>query len=243
MLVPFCKVRNLGSFFNNKSGEPTPRVKFLMDLLNTLDIYYELDEFTANGISGYNLILPGKSKAVVAHHDIVNPNIDNANDNSASIINAIAIKLHRPDVTVALLDGEEVGGVGSSRFSNQINSGKYGPIDWVLNLELTGIGGNTFFIGYYPGKLYDSILKNFNCPVYHPPFNDSIVFRHNNIDSCVITTLPILEKGKSSIVWKDSYLAENLLTHCHSSKDTLDSINLDDMRKFVKDVALPIIDF
>jgi hypothetical protein len=36
--------------------------------------------------------------------------------------------------------------------SEQINKGKFGSIEWVLNLELTGKGGSIFFIGNYPGK-------------------------------------------------------------------------------------------
>ena len=74
---------------------------------------------------------------VVAHHDIVNPGIDNANDNSASVINAIMVKKLMPNIHVVILDGEEVGGLGSQRVSEQINDGYYGDIEWVLNFELT----------------------------------------------------------------------------------------------------------
>ena len=92
---------------------------------------------------------------VVAHHDIANPSIDNANDNSASCINAIALKLLVPELNVVLLDGEEHGGIGSQRLSEKINSGDFGSIEWVLNLELTGKGGDLFFIGNYPGAYRD----------------------------------------------------------------------------------------
>jgi hypothetical protein len=44
---------------------------------------------------------------VVAHHD-VNNKIDNANDNSASVINAIMIKKLLPSINVILLDGENL---------------------------------------------------------------------------------------------------------------------------------------
>jgi hypothetical protein len=43
---------------------------------------------------------------VVAHHDV--NKIDNANDNSASVINAIMIKKLLPSINVILLDGENL---------------------------------------------------------------------------------------------------------------------------------------
>ena len=33
-IYDFCKVRNTGTVFSNSPDEPTPRVKFLMDLLD-----------------------------------------------------------------------------------------------------------------------------------------------------------------------------------------------------------------
>ena len=92
----------------------------------------------------YNIILSGNSdKFVVAHHDIVNPNSDNANDNSCSVINALAIKKLRPEVNVVILDGEEPGGIGSTRLAERIKNGDF-RCRWVLNLELTGKGGKNF---------------------------------------------------------------------------------------------------
>jgi hypothetical protein len=180
---------------------------------------------------------------VVAHHDIVNPETDNANDNSASVINAIMIKRLMPEMNVVLLDGEEVGGLGSQRVSDQINDGYFGSIDWVLNLELTGKGGKYFFIGNYPGKLTDHIKSIFDCPVVQTPFNDSVTFRKNGIDSVVINPLPPLSKGDESIVkWDDeTYLDFKLLFNCHSPKDTLETIDVNDMKEFVEQVVMPIL--
>src|SRR6185295_6299638 len=142
-IYDFCKVRNTGSVFENDPNEPTPRVQFLMSLLESEGIEYELDKSNREGgffrggspTTLYNLILKGTSnKMVVAHHDINNPNIDNANDNSCSVINAIMIKKLMPAINVVLLDGEEFGGFGSQRVSTQIKDGYFGNIEWVLNL-------------------------------------------------------------------------------------------------------------
>lgn len=248
-IYDFCKVRNLGTVYDNDLENPTPRVQFLMDLLDSEGIEYELDKFETSGgwLSkkgvGYNIILKGNSnRMVVAHHDVSNPNIDNANDNSASVINAIMVKKLMPNIHVVLLDGEEFGGLGSQRVSDQINKGYYGDIEWVLNLELSGKGGKHFFIGNYPGPLHDRILELFNCPVVQTPYNDSVTIRRNGIDSCVINPLPPLTEGKSSVKWDDNtYLDYSMLFNCHSPKDTVDTIDPKDMKEFVEDVVVKIL--
>jgi hypothetical protein len=242
-IYDFCKVRNIGGTYSN-SNEPTPRVKFLMQLLESEGIDYDLDTYQSRGNTCYNLILKGDSdRMVVAHHDIVNPNIDNANDNSASVINAIMIKKIMPHINVVLLDGEECGGLGSQRVSEQINKGYFDTIDWVLNLELTGKGGKYFFIGNYPGKLSNHIKSIFDCPITNTPYNDSVTFRRNGIDSVVINPIPPLNEGKTSCVkWNDNtYLDFSMLYNCHSSKDTIDTIDINDMKDFVEDVVLKIL--
>lgn len=241
-IYDFCKVKNVGSVYKNGT-RPTPRVEFILNLLDELGIGYEIDGFAIDSVNiGFNIILRGSSTRVItAHHDIVNPAIDNANDNSASVINAIATKLLRPEITVILLDGEEVGGLGSQRAADQINAGNLGEVEWVLNLELTGRGGNTFFIGNYPGKLSDHIRGIFDCPIINTPFNDSVVFRQNGIDSVVINPLPILNEGTSQVMWGESYLDYSMLYNCHTKQDTLDTISIDDMKVFVEEVILPII--
>lgn len=202
----------------------------------------------------YNIILKGTSnKMVVAHHDIVNPNSDNANDNSCSVINAIALKKLKPEINVCLLDGEEVGGIGSKRVSDQINAGYFGKIKWVLNFELTGKGGKNFFIGNYPGELFNLIVQKFDPPITQTPFNDSVIFRENGIDSCVINPLPPkkVEKEESgrfnggsgyNIITKDGVVLDHsLLFNCHSTEDSLSTISPEDMKEFVEEVAIKIV--
>jgi hypothetical protein len=241
-IYDFCKIRNEGPIRYNDPQIPTNRVIFLLKLLKSESIPYELDIFPYRDTSAYNLILKGSSsKMVVAHHDIVNPDIDNANDNSASVINAIMIKKLMPEMNVILLDGEEYGGVGSQRVSNQIKSGYFGKIDWVLNLELTGKGGKYFFIGDYPGPLTNHIKSLFDCPVVRTPFNDSVIFRKNGIDSCVINPLPPTNKN-TQVKWNETtYLQFDLLFNCHSPKDTIDTIDPKDMQEFVEEVVLKIL--
>ena len=241
-IYDFCKVRNFGSMSKN-GDEPTPRVKFLIELLESLEIDYILDKFESRGflsnMIGYNIILPGTHRiGVTAHHDIMNPDSDNANDNSASVINAIALKKLKPEITICLLDGEEIGGKGSERFSHLINNGDY-QIDSILNFELTGRGGKNFFIGKYPGNLFDELMEKFNPPTFSTPYNDSVTFRKNGIDSCVINPLPIIKEGKSKSGLKigDDYLDTSILWLCHSEEDSVDKISTKDMEEFVLEVS------
>lgn len=246
-IYDFCKVRNLGNIYKNCPENLTPRINFILSLLEKESISYEIDKFEIRKTFGVNIILRGTSnKMVVAHHDIVNPNIDNANDNSASVINAIMLKKLRPELNVVILDGEECGGLGSSRLAEMINCGDFDDISWVLNLELTGRGGKYFFIGDYPGQLTNHIKSIFDCPIVTTPFNDSVILRRRGIDSVVINPLPPVSDGRineSFPKWKeDVYLDFSLLYNCHSERDTIDTISVKDMQEFVEDVLLKIVD-
>jgi Peptidase family M28 len=242
-IYDFCKVRNKGTIYENKEHIEPPRVQFILKLLDEQDISYQLDKFFTSQVTGYNVILKGNSnRMVVAHHDVNNHTIDNANDNSCSVINAIMIKKLMPDMNVVLLDGEECGGIGSQHLSTQINKGDFGDIEWILNLELTGKGGKYFFIGDYPGPLTNHIKSLFNCPITRTPFNDSVIFRKNGIDSCVINPIPPVKEGKTNVQWdENTYLDYSMLYNCHSKKDSIDTIDINDMKEFVENIVIKIL--
>jgi hypothetical protein len=268
----FCKVNNSGTSLENPSNELPPRVNFIIYLLNKLDIKYTVDRFKIEYsffrklTYGYNIIMKGNSdKMLIAHHDIANPSVDNANDNSASVINAIALKKMMPNVNVVLTDCEEVGGLGAKRLAELINMNYFGSIKWVLNMELTGKGGKYFFIGINDGYLQsyikslfkdrqsmrtpfnDSYLQSYikslfkDCQSMRTPFNDSHVLNRYNIASVVINTLPIIEGDKIGFIkYGDVYLDTSIISHCHSSRDSLDNISPEDMKEFVESVLVKI---
>lgn len=267
-----CAAKNRGNCEMNGS-EPTPRVRFLTGLLDRMGIEYHLDVFQTapraraprgrrplnmllgdqgDGPEGqdnnyFNIVIPGSSgRLVVAHHDISNPRSDNANDNSASCINAIALKALVPEIGVILFDGEELGGIGSRHAARQIRSGMHGSVEWVLNLELTGRGGDRFFIGNYPGPLSDRILDLFDCPIFETPFNDSVTLRSAGIDSTVINPLPPADGREmpeyfEPVVMGGVELDTSIIMNCHSMRDSLSTISTDDMRVFVERVLQKIV--
>jgi hypothetical protein len=72
----------------------------------------------------------------------------------------------------------------------------------------------------------------------------AVKMRQAGIDSTVINPLPVLPEGETSpIQFNDgSYLDFSLLMNCHSTKDTLSSISPADMKEFVEEVILKILD-
>ena len=244
----FCKIRNVAGAYKN-GDKPTNRVNYLTSLIESQGIEYELDVFKNKPKSKFealftggednnnyfNIYLKGSSdKMFIAHHDICNPKTDNANDNSASIINCLSLKKLHPEVNIAIIDGEEPPsmGIGSNRLGFKICEGHFGKISWVLNLELTGVGGQNFFVGNYKGPLLNKIVKLFNPPMIQPPFNDSVILRRYGIDSTVVTTLPLEEDGGLNM---------EFLYHCHTSKDTLESINTKDMKDFTENIVVKLL--
>jgi hypothetical protein len=237
-----CQIRNTGRAYDN-GPEPTPRVIFITNLLEKIGIPYELDVFDEFETKLYNIVMRGSgNRMVIAHHDIVNPNSENANDNSASIINAIYLKSLVPEINVVITDGEEVGFRGARRLAKRIVAGDFGEIEWVLNIELSGKGGKNFMIGEHRGKLTNHILEMFDAPVVQTPGSDCYALEAYGIDTNVINPLPLLTEGEtSSIQTNEGYLDNSSWWLCHSDQDTLDKISTKDMKEFVTEVLVPIV--
>lgn len=242
----FCGVKNIGGANQNGTKMPN-RVKWIKKLLEKENIPFEIDSWQKTKLNSFwNIILPGTDgKFITAHHDIVNAKSDNANDNSASVINAIMTKVNSPNTTVILLDGEEIGGVGSERAAKQIKLGYWGECDFVLNYELTGRGGKYFFVGDYEQEITEKIFKQFGCPKVKTPFNDSVIFQKHGINSTVINPLPPTKDSKSQskqVLWNDEIVLDySLLYNCHSMSDSLETIDIYDMKDFVENVVLEIL--
>jgi hypothetical protein len=237
----FCKVRNHANALGNNQYY-TPRLEFLIALLESAGIPYEVDQFTVGEVPFYNLIMRGTgTKMVIAHHDVVNTGSDNANDNSASVINAIALKKLSPETHVVITDGEEVGLMGARRLAKRISSGDFGWIEWVLNIELSGKGGKNFMIGCHGGKLTDRIVSLFNPPIKRTPLSDCYAMIEYGIDTNVINPLPLLTEGQSDMMNERGFLDNSSWYLCHSDEDSFDKISIKEMEEFVTEVLLPIV--
>lgn len=155
-----------------------------------------------------NIIIKGTNDFYFsAHYDVVNEY--NANDNSASVINLLALKKLRPEINVVFTNYEEPPalGKGAEHFAKN-NQG----IKYILNLELTGYGRKVVVNGDELGIL-DKFKK------VSMPMSDSNTFNNNGIPSNTIVTTPRKYWG-----------------YCHTEFDTLDKINIDDMKWFVENI-------
>jgi hypothetical protein len=219
-IYDFCAIRE-----EMRYDENSKRFAFLTTLLHSLDIAYNIDRFEENGRVFKNIILDGTGEYVfTAHYDVLNINSDNANDNSASVINLIYLKTLRPEARVVLLDGEEppMLGAGSRRLSKLINSGLVESVKGIINLELTGYGDGIFTDSRYQNDTLkvDEMKTDF---VYQP-FNDSEIFMENGIASVCFCLLPLLN-GKADM---------SPIYDIHTQHDSVDKVSLTIMEAFVR---------
>lgn len=227
-IYDFCKVKE--ESFRTNTEEYSNRLNYLISLVSEFGINYHVDTWDYEDVYFHNLVLEGDSdKVVIAHYDIVNVNSDNANDNSASVINAIALKTIAPDVNIILTDGEEFfDGEGAKRIALLKSSGYgfYKNIRWILNLELTGYGDKICVSDYQSNlqsKLYQKLNESSNIIEKWMPRNDTSVLIPRGIDSVCVTLCPSINGEATFEHWYN----------CHSTKDSIDKMNIDDMYNFV----------
>jgi len=226
----FCKIRD-----ENRS-EFSNRAKFLVNLLTRLNIEHKLVRTKSKRFNKYfyNIYCFGSSdKFLSAHYDVANTESDNANDNSASVINCIAYKQKNSSINLLLLDGEEPPfmGVGSNLAARYMKANGILP-KWILNLELTGFG-NSFFIDNVDTQLSRCIQQNFeDAIITSVPFNDAMIFRQHGIESNVLTCLNVKENGAPDF---------SVFGGMHTAKDNLATISTEDMNRFVNETLNKIV--
>lgn len=201
------------------------------------DISIEEDFYPYNF---YNIVVPvysnennNKTVFVTAHHDVMNIESDNVNDNTASIVNMIKLaekikesnKEFPVNIYFAFTDLEELGGRGAQVLSNRIRMGMYGDVKYIINLELTAHGEYI----WAERKMNTNLLRNnlfkfLNGDIEFSgiPFADSVIFNKCGVCSLTIGTLPKTNSGNYD------YSVWNI---CHRMSDNY--YDTHDMGKFV----------
>lgn len=257
------EARNTRSSYKPNNSPLTNRAGFIINALNDIGVSYELDIFDDAGYDLYDYSRPKLLNIIVkfgsrsgqpaivfcAHHDISNPNSENCQDNSASVCNLIhlAAKLknqafgenkniiaQRP-VIIVFTDKEECGGVGARRMSGRLLRGDFGDFQYLINLELTGLGKGIWIDRKNAQSIGDQtqtpVMAKFDEVVgagkYHEvytPFSDAFIFRRCGIDAICTGILPIeqLRGGGRKDTW----------SLCHSETDTIEKCNERDMQDF-----------
>ncbi len=250
LLKEFCKIRNSWNCFGGSKNPITERVQFINNFLNENNITYTnrvidastFEESTLDSSANkfcnieinFNQHLDNKQRLIlVAHHDIVNLNSDNMNDNSASVCELLNLCLWLKNknnlcVSIIILDIEESGMYGSAYLSKQINSGFYGKSPKVLNLELCGFGDRIHIENIKSSDLLKDLV-NFDSSIicWSVPANDSFRLRAYGIDSICIGILPQYEIDN-----RNNLGSAKCWSKIHTTKDLFSDANDIDMRNF-----------
>jgi hypothetical protein len=235
-----------------------PRLMYLVDIANKLDIKYKLDvfEYAGNDLNLINrpfspklanlILFPnpqakGPATVFVAHHDVANIHSQNTNDNSASVCHLLHLaRLINDDpensrrTIIIFTSAEECGGHGARRFAQNIytsnpsnpiiNHNLYGPIDAVINLELTGVGTEIWSDSKIRNPkelaLYNKLETAFNQKIHlkTTPFSDAVIFRNYNYP---IACLGLLASDdlKDNKIWFLCHKLEDTINRCASTND------------------------
>lgn len=201
-------------------------------------VYYTYDEFDYYGRIMCNISVhlnknPESDKRIVllSHHDIVNPESDNMNDNTASVSHLLEMcsRIMESDIkrniSIVITDGEECGSSGSEFLTSQINQGLLGDVEYALNLELTGVGKEIHIERFNDSNLSKLLLEaNSNIHQMSIPFNDSLALRRGGVDSICIGLLPLqaINERKSGSYPKEWGL-------CHDIEDRFENAVEEDM--------------
>ena len=147
--------------------------------------------------NGFDVNRP--TRVLMAHYDVNTESDahDNANDNGASIIVLLEFLEDRKfkndrNVVVVFTDGEEFGGQGSDSFGKQIKKGIHGNVEWVLNLDVVGIGNKVIFEDI-DNKLVSKIKSLFTeneIGFVRMPPNDAMYIRKYNTDAVCLSVMP-----------------------------------------------------
>jgi len=230
---------DIRKLFDDIQVEPlTSRVRFINQYLDSIGVAYKNNIFR-NDFCNIEIDLSPESDKdtiiLLAHHDIVNPESDNMNDNSASVahllnlINRIKDYNLNKRVVFVITDGEECGGVGSKYLGRQIKEGVFGNVLYALNLELTGFGDQLHIEQREDSILSNLLVEKSNNSIHRMsiPFNDSISLRHAGVDSICIGLLPMpaINERMNGFYPKEWGL-------CHSIKDKFENAVEADMNMF-----------
>jgi len=165
-----------------------------------------------------------------AHHDVLNVDSQNCQDNTASVVNLMEFcrylldkKKLKQNVLIVFTDCEECGMFGAKRLSERILNHEFGIVQYVINSELTGKGHTIWCEDIDGGD--DLENKIINLPRRSCPPNDSVVFRKFGIKSLCFGLLPSLEfNSNTPKTWMI----------CHSRNDVIEKVSTHDMKNYVE---------
>lgn len=159
------------------------------------------------------------TRFLMAHYDVMNMQSENANDNTAGLLVILQYLKDRTfpehcNIVAVFTDAEEKGALGAYFLSQSIKEGRFGDVEFVLNLDVVA-RGHTVVTENAPSALGQR-LEHLGVRRIFIPYNDSYPLRAEHIDSVVLC---------SGHAWGD---LDPWLT-IHTDKDTYDSLDIPSM--------------
>ncbi len=258
-LKDLCALPTDSTAFRSLQGaDPvTSRVAFIRERLAAEGIPAELDRFQPvegvpdaepgrPALANLTVTFPGVDPSVttvfLAHHDVVDPDSENCQDNSASVANLmdlcsrLAQRKPRHTVVVAFTDGEELGRPwrsGAQRLARHILEGRHGAVQYAVNLDLTAGGTETTY-GCRRDHALTAAVQHLH-PGMHRldiPFNDAVVLESAGIPCACFGLLTPAELDQAR---QRGFCSTWAL--CHRREDTFAASAVEaDMTRLVDDL-------
>lgn len=189
------------------------RKKFILQ--NSLCYHVDGNGNIITYVNGFNSFNP--TIIYMAHYDTLGK-LSNINDNLGSVVNLI--KFSRLDfskinknIIVIFTDKEELVDfelAGSRTIADGINSGNYGHVELVVNLELTALGKIIWINNYTDYKIPFNYIK------VNTPFNDAMVLTVNRVPAICLGTFDEVNYNQY-LKFKNC----NLWASCHNEKNSV----------------------
>lgn len=234
-------INNLNNYTNNIAKiNKLDRFNNIINILEKNNIKYTIQKAPSFNALG-NIIVqlnPSQSKKIVvsAHYDNF-PGTPGANDNAAAcsiLLNLIINNKNKEDyIECVFFDLEEYGCIGSTYYVYLNNDN----IDYVINLDMCGVGENIIYSHYSLNNsskinLNNIIDKHKAINVEILPYGDAYSFMENGIE-----TFYIINSTNKDVQWFKNYYKginygiPDFAKTMHTPNDIVENLNFDQIEK------------
>ena len=261
-LEELCSFNADFSAFDPKIYHPlTNRAEYIRFQLEKMGVAFEIDMFNANNPEKLTMtekkfvniysFFKGENATndtiiFLAHHDVNNKASENCQDNTASVSNLLHLcgllkgKTLNKNVLVAWTDAEEIVSpdtCGAKRLAILTKLGFFGNVTKAINLELTANGTELWVSCLSSKKLMYEVQTKNQARLVRTPYNDAFVLENNGVESVCIGTLTPKELGRAL----DRGFCSTWAL-CHRMEDTFDKANANEMKMFVENVLIKMVE-
>lgn len=241
ILQDLCAIKDQPSYLIHGMPNMTNRLSYILKRLIDFNVPFGIDRFTNgfkqtffNTYAHINDYDEDKDTLVLmAHHDVLDNEFDNFNDNSASVFILMMLAKYFNNVEnldynllIVFTDAEERGFSGAQRLKHQFDEGNFRKTDviHIINLELCGVGNSMWIEDHENNSLiFENATKYFrgsSVGEIDTPSSDATFLRKKGIDN--ITTVGLLNKV-------DGEFDTSPWNVVHTARDRYENGNINDI--------------